>query len=998
MATTTKGIRVSQLAKELNVQSSSILKRLKDEGIPHPPVNAQSTVSLGLAATVREWYAGAGGAAVAVEQAPEPEAVVAAEESEHKHPARKKKAEHGDGEGHHEEPIEEPEASEAEQEKKTDKHKAHPHPHAHPHAHSHAEVVEPAIVEAPVATPVAAPHVPAELPVAEPAVMESPVVVEPEHVAVPTEPPVPTPLPAAAPVEAVAPEAVEPVPVPAVKGHAPHAGHAHKAVTRVDPRTGIRPAVTLESRAAQQPAPTKKAVTPPPRHVPAPAKIMGPRVVREEKPDIVSAPRRRTPVGTQATPTFVQARAQGGRGVKTREDEEDEKKAAKSRTLSSRRRGLDGRRGEAEAKLKEFSEADLEERRIRLGDAGKYAQGLDRHLKKSSERGQHGPAKSVIERGDAVRIEEPITVRSLAAALGLKTNEVQGKLIKRGIMAAVNQMLDTTMAETIALEYNIELQIASLMTLEEQLEHDEATRESEPENVLPRPPVVAILGHVDHGKTSLLDKIRQANVAAGEAGGITQHIAAWMVTLGEGEAQKRVTFIDTPGHQAFTTMRARGANMTDVVVLVVSAAEGVQPQTIESINHARAAEVPIVVAMNKIDRVDANPDMVLGQLAAQGLNPVEWGGDTEVIRTSATTGQGIEELIEVLDYQTQLLDLKSDSTVPATGSVIEARMDEGLGPIATVLVQAGTLRVGDVMLAGGGYGRVRNILNDRGGVVDEATASMPVIVSGMSSLPAAGDRFYIVDDIDHARSVAEERQAKVRQAQLAGQNRATVANFLNVVTSEKQSKTINLIIKTDVQGSAETLVNSVTNMNTDEVKVRVIHSGVGTINESDVELALATKSKPTDNRVAIIGFQVVPDDSARALAEHHHVDIKTYRVIYEIFDDLKKSLSGMLAPEVREKLHGHADIRQIFKYSKVGNIAGCIVTDGHIQRGSKIRLIRNGVIVLEDQALESLKRLKDDVKEAKSGMECGMKIAGFDDIKLGDRIEAYSRETIERTL
>ena len=360
--------------------------------------------------------------------------------------------------------------------------------------------------------------------------------------------------------------------------------------------------------------------------------------------------------------------------------------------------------------------------------------------------------------------------------------------------------------------------------------------------------------------------------------------------------------------------------------------------------------------------------------------------------------QGIEKLIEVLDYQTQLLDLKSDATVPATGSVIEARMDEGLGPIATVLVQAGTLRVGDVMLAGGGYGRVRNILNDRGGVVAEATASMPVIVSGMSSLPAAGDRFYIVDDIDHARSVAEERQAKVRQAQLAGQNRATVANFLNAVTSETQSKTINLIIKTDVQGSAETLVSSVTNMNTDEVKVRVIHSGVGTINESDVELALATKAKPTDNRVAIIGFHVVPDDSARALAEHHHVDIKTYRVIYEIFDDLKKSLSGMLAPEVREKLHGHADIRQIFKYSKVGNIAGCIVTDGHIQRGSKIRLIRNGVIVLEDHVLESLKRLKDDVKEAKSGMECGMKIAGFDDIKLGDRIEAYSRETIERTL
>ncbi|MGA2499897.1 MAG: translation initiation factor IF-2, partial [Tepidisphaeraceae bacterium] len=892
MATTTKGIRVSQLAKELNVQSSSILKRLKDEGIPHPPVNAQSTVSLGLAATVREWYAGGGEAAVAVEQAPEP----VVEEHPHKHPARKKKAEPGEVEVHHEELVEPLEAGEAEKEKKKEKHKAHAHPHAH---ETHAEGELPAVAEVPAETPVAVPEVPAE-----PPVVQAPETVEPAPVAVPAEPSAPTPLPAVTPAE-VAPPAVVTAPVPVAPGPAPHAGHAHKAVTRVDPRTGIRPAVTLESRAAQQPPATRKAVTPPPRHVPAPAKIMGPRVVREEKPDIVSAPRRRTPAaGTQAPPTFVQARAQGGRGVKTREDEEDEKKAAKSRTLSSRRRGLDGRRGEAEAKLKEFSEADLEERRIRLGDAGKYAQGLDRHLKKSAERGTHGPAKSIVERGEAVRIEEPITVRTLAEALGVKTNEVQTKLIKQGINAVVNQTLDATIAEMIAMEYNIELQIASLMTLEEQLEHDEATRESEPENVLPRPPVVAILGHVDHGKTSLLDKIRQANVAAGEAGGITQHIAAWMVTLGEGEKQKRVTFIDTPGHQAFTSMRARGANMTDVVVLVVSAAEGVQPQTIESINHARAAGVPIVVAMNKIDRVDANPDMVLGQLAAQKLNPVEWGGDTEVVRTSATTGQGIEELIEILDYQTQLRDLKADPTKPASGSVIEARMDEGLGPIATVLVQSGTLRVGDVMLAGSGYGRVRNILNDSGGVVTEATASMPVIVSGMSSLPAAGDRFYIVDDIDHARSVAEERQAKVRQAQLAGQNRATVANFLNAVTTETQSKTINLIIKTDVQGSAETLVNSVTNMNTDEVKVRVIHSGVGTINESDVELALATKAKPADNRVAIIGFQVVPDDSARALAEHHHIDIKTYRVIYEIFDDLKKSLSGMLTPEVREKLHG----------------------------------------------------------------------------------------------
>ena len=509
--------------------------------------------------------------------------------------------------------------------------------------------------------------------------------------------------------------------------------------------------------------------------------------------------------------------------------------------------------------------------------------------------------------------------------------------------------------------------------------------------------MVTILGHVDHGKTSLLDRIRKANVAAGEAGGITQHTAAWMVEVGEGEDKKRVTFIDTPGHQAFTSMRARGANMTDVVVLVVSAAEGVQPQTIESINHARAAEVPIIVAMNKIDRPDTNEQQVLGQLAANGLNPVEWGGDIEVVRTSATTGKGIPELIEILDYQSELLELKADPTAPARGVVIESRMDEGLGAVATVLVQDGTLRVGDIMLCGSGYGRLRSILNDRGEMIQEATAAMPVIVSGLDELPESGSRFYVLDDLDRARAIAEERQIQSRQAQLGSQNRVTRENLFESM-SAVDVKTINLIIKADVQGSVETLVKTVTESNTDEVKVKVVHSGVGGINESDVELAMATKAKPADNRVAIIGFHVVPDDAARILAEQNHIDVKTYRVIYEILDDLKKSLSGMLEPEIREKLHGHAEIRQVFKVSRVGNIAGCMVTDGHIQRGSKIRLIRNGAIVVEDLSLESLKRVKDDVKEVKAGFECGLKIAGYDDIKVGDRLEAYIREKHERTL
>ena len=430
--------------------------------------------------------------------------------------------------------------------------------------------------------------------------------------------------------------------------------------------------------------------------------------------------------------------------------------------------------------------------------------------------------------------------------------------------------------------------------------------------------------------------------------------------------------------------------MTDIVVLVVSAAEGVQPQTIESINHARAASVPIVVAMNKIDRADADPNKVLGQLASQGLNPVEYGGDTEVIRTSATTGAGIKELLEILDYQAQLLELKADPAAPARGVVIEARMDEGLGAVATVLIEQGTLRLGDTVLAGSGFGRIRSLLDDRGQAITEATASMPVIVAGLNALPDAGDGLFQVSDMDRARSIAEERSSNSRQKELAGQNRVTLDNLFATMKAE-DVKTINLIIKGDVQGSVETLTKTVTDQNTAEVKVSVIHSAVGPINESDVLLADATKA-------VIIGFHVVPEESARAMAEQRRVEIRLYRVIYEIFDDLKKALSGMLEPEIREKLHGHAEIRQVFKFSKVGNIAGCFVTDGHIQRGSKIRISRGGIVVVDDLNIETLKRLKDDVKEVKSGLECGIKVAGFDDIKVGDIMEAYIKETIQRTL
>jgi translation initiation factor IF-2 len=651
-------------------------------------------------------------------------------------------------------------------------------------------------------------------------------------------------------------------------------------------------------------------------------------------------------------------------------------------------------------KLREFTDADLLERQERLNAAASYAAGVNQHLTKTQNRGQHAQARTIVQKGEPVEIEEPITVKNLSAALGIKSGDIIKRLMKQNVMATINQALDADMAGAIALELGIELHIRQKKTLEDELIQEIEQRTVDPSALRSRPPVVTILGHVDHGKTSLLDKIRNANVAAGEAGGITQHTAAWQVQVGKGDAAKRVTFIDTPGHQAFTSMRARGANMTDVVVLVVSAAEGVQPQTIESINHAKAAGVPIVVAMNKIDRADANPDMVLGQLAKEGLNPVEWGGDIEVIRTSAQTGQGIPELIEILDLQSQLMELKTDPTALARGTVIEARVDEGLGSVATVLIQDGTLHVGDTALAGVGFGRIRSLLNDRGESIQEAGAATPVIVSGLSAPPSSGAKFYAVSDPDRARAIAEERASRTRQMQLAGQDRVTSDNLLATMKAGA-IRTINLIIKADVQGSVETLAKTVTDSNTAEVRVRVIHCGVGAINESDVELAMATRASfddPKKDKVAVIGFQVVPDDSARALAEQNRIDVKLYRVIYEIFDDLKKALSGMLTPEVREKMHGHTEVRQVFKVSKVGNIAGCMVTDGHIQRGSRIRLIRDGTVITQDLAIETLRRVKDDVKEVRSGFECGIKLAGYDDIKVGDVFEAYVREEFERTL
>lgn len=976
-----KGIRVNQLAKELGIPSKLILDKIKAEGLGDKVPNHMSLMSLGLAETVREWVAS--GVVAAAAAPAESETAVATEvavetKTKTRPVRRKKKVEGAPEEGAP--PTEAGPAAEA------------PAPTAAPE-------VEAETKEAPKAAevPAPAPAIAAEAPTA-PVVIEAPPAVEaPQAPAEAGAPPAMPEAPAAEPLAPAAAATATPA-APARPTAPPMAAGPESAAPPAEHGRVSRPTITLANRGEVKTAPKRAPVKPAPKLlVPAPAKIQGPRIVREEQPDVVPAPRPRRGPGESpgAAAAFVQARPQAGRGVKSTSDDDFEdgaaaKKKGKGRTLSSRRRGPDGRRGEAMEKLKEYTEADLIELRDRLAAASSYRAGFDSELKKRAERGQHGPSKTIVQRGEPVEVEEPVSVKTLSAALGVKSNEIMLKLMKQGV-TSINQSLDGEIAEALALEYGIELKIRQQASMEEQLEREVAARAAQAEKLMPRPPVVTILGHVDHGKTSLLDKIRKSHVAEGEAGGITQHTAAWMVQLGN----KRVTFIDTPGHQAFTSMRARGANMTDVVVLVVSAAEGVQPQTIESINHARAAKVPIVVAMNKIDRPDANPEMVLGQLAKEGLNPVEYGGETEIVRTSATTGQGISELIEVLDYQAELLELKADPTLPARGTVIEARVDEGLGVVATVLVQDGTLKVGDIILAGSGYGRIRSLVNDRGEMIQEAGPSTPVIVSGLDELPNAGDKFFVTDDLERARAIAEERQTRERQLQLAGQTKVTLSNLLDTMKAGL-TKIINLIIKADVQGSVETLVKTVGEHNTQEVKVQVIHAAVGGITESDVELAAATRD--VNSNTVIIGFHVVPDESARQLAEQHHVEIRLYKVIYEILDDLKKALSGMLEPEVREKLHGHAEIRQIFKVSRVGNIAGCMVADGHIQRGSKIRLIRNAVVIVEDLSLESLKRMKDDVKEVKAGFECGLKLAGYDDIKIGDRLEAYSRELIHRTL
>lgn len=582
-------------------------------------------------------------------------------------------------------------------------------------------------------------------------------------------------------------------------------------------------------------------------------------------------------------------------------------------------------------------------------------------------------------------VESPISIRSLSEAMGRPAKALISILFKQGKMVAINELIDDELALELAMELGIELTILREKDLEEEL-MDTLKVEDAPESLVPRPAIVTILGHVDHGKTTLLDKIRASNVAAGEAGGITQHIRAYQID----HNGHKITFVDTPGHAAFGEMRARGANVTDIIVLVVAANDGVMPQTVECIAHAKASGATVIVAMNKIDLPDRNEQKLLSDLATNGLLVQEWGGEVEMVRTSGVSGQGIDDLLELILLTAEVHELKANPDRPAVGVCMEAFRDEGRGVLALMMVQMGTLRVGDIILCGGSHGRIRAMYNDRNQEISEAPPSTPVLVAGLDIMPNAGNQCFVIDDYDAAREIADIRQQKGRATNLAGRNRKrTLDDILNAV-HEDSIKELPLILKADTPGSIEALKHELEKFEHPEVRIKLLHTAVGGVNESDVYLASASGA-------IIVAFHVVAEDRATLLADREGVDVRRYQIIYEVTDDIKKALEGLLDPEQRQVSTGRALVLQTFSISRMGMIAGCRVLSGTIERNSRVRLIRDQK-VLNDYGLASLKRVKDDVREVREGMECGIRLENFNDVKEGDLLEAYRIEAVKRTL
>src|SRR6202521_3272642 len=605
-----------------------------------------------------------------------------------------------------------------------------------------------------------------------------------------------------------------------------------------------------------------------------------------------------------------------------------------------------------------------------------------KHSSSELDEGPHSftaPTEPIVHE---VMVPETISVGVLAQKMAVKAAEVIKTMMKMDTMATINQVLDQETAMIVVGEMGHIAKAAKLDDPETLLSDVPVAPQGNPE---PRPPVVTVMGHVDHGKTSLLDSIRRARVASGEAGGITQHIGAYHVSTPRG----MITFLDTPGHEAFTAMRARGAKATDIVILVVAADDGVMPQTIEAIHHAKAANVPIVVAVNKIDKPEANPDRIKQELVAQGVLPEEYGGDSQFVQVSAKTGANIDGLLEAILLQAEVLELKAAKDAPAKGLVIESRLDKGRGPVATILVQSGTLKRGDILLAGASFGRIRAMADENGKSIAEAGPSIPVEVQGLSDVPAAGEEVMVIADERRAREIALFRQGKFRDVKLARQQASKLENMFDQI-GEGEVKRLDLIIKADVQGSYEALSHALAKLSTSEVRVNIVHSAVGAISESDVNLALASEA-------VIIGFNVRADVAARKLAESSGVDIRYYNIIYDVVDEIKAAMSGMLTPERKESVIGLVEIREVFRITKVGAVAGCMVLDGTVKRGASVRLLRDNVVVFTGE-LDSLKRFKDEVREVKAGFECGLSLKNFSDIHQGDQLEVFEIVEVARSL
>ncbi|WP_161775400.1 translation initiation factor IF-2, partial [Pseudomonas putida] len=664
-----------------------------------------------------------------------------------------------------------------------------------------------------------------------------------------------------------------------------------------------------------------------------------------------------------------------------------ERKKDETRRNESRTRDDDRRRGEAprvsiKVKVKEKEKAPTPRAAPRTtdeeSDGARRGRGGKSKLKKRNQHGFQNPTGPVIR---DVTIGETITVSELANQMSVKGAEVVKFMFKMGTPVTINQVLDQETAQLIAEELGHKVTLVSDTALEDSLA-ESLKFEGQTES---RAPVVTVMGHVDHGKTSLLDYIRRAKVAAGEAGGITQHIGAYHVETDRG----MVTFLDTPGHAAFTQMRARGAKATDIVILVVAADDGVMPQTREAVQHAKAAGVPLVVAVNKIDKPGADLDRIRNELSVEGVTSEDWGGDTPFVKVSAKMGTGVDELLEAVLLQAEILELTATPTAPGRGVVVESRLDKGRGPVATILVQDGTLRQGDMVLCGSNYGRVRAMLDENGKPVKEAGPSIPVEILGLDGTPEAGDELSVVADEKKAREVALFRQGKYREVKLARAHAGKLENIFETMGQEEK-KTLNIVLKTDVRGSLEALQGSLGGLGNDEVQVRVIGGGVGGITESDANLALASNA-------VLFGFNVRADAGARKIVEQEGLDMRYYNVIYDIIEDVKKALTGMLGSDVRENILGVAEVRDVFRSPKFGAIAGCMVIEGTVYRNRPIRVLRDDVVIFEGE-LESLRRFKDDASEVRSGMECGIGVKSYNDVKVGDKIEVFEKVQVARTL